>query len=176
MRRTEADREKERAWNTWCRYSNRISGAFLWGSFNKCSQNTVLIKAYKSFFCKSMITHTEFGGGNRAFHSTSPSKHSLHTHSEHPHLKQITYNTHISNKSFKNISKQKFSAREEKFHHQRASVFHRDVVGHPGCAISTVTYKRKINKIVLVSGVYLRGGTLSGTSGLNSPFFIHRCI
>lgn len=181
MRRTEADREKERAWNSWCRYSNRISGAFLWGSFNMCSRNTVLIKAYKSFFVSRWSRTLNLGVvmGHFTPHAPINTASSLHTHSEHPHLKQVTYNTHISNKSFKNahLKTKVFGLRKKKkLHHQRASVFHRDVAGHPGCAISTVTYRRKIDKLVLVSGVYLRGGTLSGTSGLNSPFFIHRCI
>ncbi|KAL1257550.1 hypothetical protein QQF64_010794 [Cirrhinus molitorella] len=103
---------------------------------------------------------------------------SLHTRSEHPHIKQIIYNTHISNKSFKNahLKTKTLGTRRKVAPSKGNRVFHRDVAGHPGCAISTETYRRKIDKLVLASAVYLRGGTLSGTSGLNSPFFIHRCI
>lgn len=168
------DREKERAWNIWCRYSNRISGAFLWGSFNMCSRNTVLIKAYKSFFVSRWSRTLNLGVvmGHFTPHATINTDSSLHSH------KSFKTCTPQTNHLRMHISKQKFSSREKKkLQHQRASVFHRDVWGgHPGCAISTVTYRRKIDKLVLVSGVYLRGGTLSGTSGLNSPFFIHCCI
>lgn len=66
-----------RIWNIWCRYSNRISGAFHWGSFNMCSRNTVLIKAYKSFFVSRWSRTLNLGRDNRAFHSTCRNKHRL---------------------------------------------------------------------------------------------------
>ncbi len=140
MRRTEADRGKERAWHIWCRYSNRISGAFLWGSFNMCSRNTVLIKAYKSFFVSRWSRTLNLGVVMGHFTPHASSLHTLET-------------SQISNKSFKNahLKAKVLSLRKHKLHHQRASVFHRDVAGHPGCAISTVTYRRKIDKLVLVS-------------------------